>query len=162
MSAYVDALTLLGRRELSERQLRQRLARKGHAESEIDEAIARLTAERALDDRRTADAIARTEALVRRRGRLRVRQALERAGIAPGIAKTAIDAAFADQDEEAAAEAALVRRLREDRPIADDREFQRLYRYLVSRGFESDRALRVLRSRRRARASGGDSPEDVP
>ena len=37
--------------------------------------------------------------------------------------------------------------------IADDREFQRLYRFLPSQGFESDRILVLLRTRRK-RGSG--------
>jgi len=39
---YIDGLKMLGRRELSERQVRQRLARKGHEPDAIDAAIARL------------------------------------------------------------------------------------------------------------------------
>src|SRR4051812_15236799 len=73
-SAYVDGLTMLGRRELSETQVRQRLARKGHEPDAIDEAVERLRMERAIDDARVAEAIAHTETAVRGRGRLRVRQ----------------------------------------------------------------------------------------
>ena len=38
MSAYADGVKLLARRELSEVQVRQRLVRKGHSQTEIDEA----------------------------------------------------------------------------------------------------------------------------
>ena len=68
MSAYADALKLLARRELSEAQVRQRLARKGHTEPDIDQAVARLVADRSIDDARVAEAIARTETAVRKRG----------------------------------------------------------------------------------------------
>ena len=40
-SPYIDGLKLLGQRELSEAQVRQRLARREHEEAAIDEAIAR-------------------------------------------------------------------------------------------------------------------------
>ena len=69
---YLDALKMLARRELSEAQVRQRLARRGHDPESIDAAVARLKGERAIDDARVAEAIARTETAAKRRGRLRV------------------------------------------------------------------------------------------
>ena len=72
-SPYLDALKLLARRELSEFQVRQRLSRKGHPMDDIDAAVARLKSERAIDDMRVAEAIARTSMTVKRRGRLRGR-----------------------------------------------------------------------------------------
>src|SRR4029079_6875781 len=127
MSAYVDGLKLLARRELSEQQVRQRLARCGHSADDIHTAVARLLEERAIDDARTAEAIARTETAVRRRGKLRVRLQIERAGIGKVIAKEAIDAVFDHIDDGALMEASLQKRLRGRETIADDREFQRLY-----------------------------------
>src|SRR6185503_19383221 len=70
--AYVDALKMLARRELSEQQVGHRLARKAHDPRDIDDAVERLRSERALDDARVAEAIARTEVAVRKRGKLRV------------------------------------------------------------------------------------------
>ena len=142
---------MLARRELSEFQVRQRLARKGHEPDSIDDAVARLLEERAIDDARVADAIARTETAVRKRGKVRVRMQIERAGIATATAKRATDEAFDGIDDDALLDAALAKRLRGRDAVADDREFQRLYRYLVSQGFESDRALKALKLRRRAR-----------
>ncbi|HTM05000.1 MAG TPA: RecX family transcriptional regulator [Vicinamibacterales bacterium] len=147
-SAYIAGLSMLARRELSERQVRQRLMRRGHEASDIDAAVTRLREERALDDRRVAEAIARTETRVRGRGRLRVKRQIEAAGIAPGLAEQAVDAVFADVDDDALLAAALERRLRGRDRIEDDRERQRLYRYLVTQGFESDKVLALLRSRR--------------
>ena len=85
---------MLARRELSEARIRERLVRRGHAPDAVDEAVARLRAERALDDARVAEAIARNEASERRRSRLRVRLEIERAGIAGGTAQRAVDDAF--------------------------------------------------------------------
>lgn len=147
-SPYIDALKMLGRRELSEAQVRQRLARKGHSEGDVDEAVQRLKTERALDDGRVADAIARTAIAVKRHGRMRVRRAIESAGIAPALAKQSVDAAFGDVDDDVLLQAALGRRLRGDAVIADQRQFQRLYRYLAAKGFESDRILKALSARR--------------
>lgn len=148
MSAYVDGLKMLARRELSEQQVRERLARKQHDKDAIDDAIARLRQERALDDTRVADAIARTETSIRRRGKLRVRMQIERAGIDKATAKRAVDEVFEGIDDDALIEASLRKRLRGRETVADDRQFQRLYRYLASQGFESDRIIKVLTARR--------------
>jgi regulatory protein len=147
-SAYIDGLRMLGRRELSEAQVRQRLARKGHQQDEIDAAVNRLRQERAIDDARTAEAIAHTETTVRRRGKVRVRQQIEQAGIAPSTARHITDEAFGAIDEEAFLAAALTRRLRGRDRIADDAEFGRLFRYLVGQGFEPDRVMTALRKRK--------------
>ena len=149
MGAYVDGLKLLARRELSEAQVRQRLARKGHDEPDIDEAIARLRDERAIDDARVAAAIARRETSVRHRGRSRVRMQIQQAGISQEIARRAVAEAFGSIDDDELIEASLRKRLRGRETIADDREFQRLFRYLNTQGFEHDRIMRALSRRRR-------------
>lgn len=148
-TAYVAALKLLARRELSEAQVRQRLARKGFEGDTVDEAIAKLKAERAIDDARVAEAIARTETAVKRRGKLRVRRQIESAGISSAEARRAVNEAFEDLDPNALLEAALAKRLRAAASIKDDREFQRLYRFLVGQGFDSDQVMRILDKRRK-------------
>ena len=142
---YLDALKMLGRRELSEFQVRQRLSRRGYDSPSIDEAVARLKADRSLDDERVAGAIARTQTSMRGRGRRRVLQQIEAAGIASSIASKAVDEAFQDLDPDALLSAALSKRLRGREHIADDREFQRLFRYLMAQGFDTDRILHHLR-----------------
>jgi regulatory protein len=154
-SAYVDGLKMLGRRELSEAQVRQRLVRKGHEPDAVDTAIDRLRAERAIDDVRVAEAIAHTETTVHRRGRLRVKRQIEQAGIAPGTAKAAIDEVFAVVDDQALLEGAFTRRLRGRDRIADQAEFRRLFRYLVGQGFEPDRVMAILRKHK----PGSGEPE---
>ena len=139
---------MLARREHSELQVRQHLARKRHAPAAIDDAIARLREERAIDDERAAEAIARAATSVRGRGRLRVQMEIERAGIAKAIARRAVNEVFDTIEDDALMEASLARRLGSRTTIADDREFHRLYRYLIGQGFESDRVLKALESRR--------------
>src|SRR3954463_11804314 len=148
-SAYIDGLKMLGRRELSEQQVRQRLARKDYPEDEIDEAVARLRDERAINDQRVAEAIARMETGIRKRGKVRVRLQIERAGIAKDTAKAAIEEVFGAIDGAALLESSLNKRLRGRETIADEREFQRLFRYLIGQGFESDRVMQALRARRK-------------
>ena len=147
-SAYIDGLKMLGRRELSEKQVRQRLARKEYEQDEIDEAVARLREERAIDDQRVAEAIARTETGIRKRGKVRVRMQLERVGIAKDTAAAAIDNVFDAIDDAALLESSLRKRLRGRETIADQREFARLFRYLIGQGFESDRVMKALKAYR--------------
>ena len=143
-SAYLAGLKMLARRELSEAQVRQRLARRDYDAEAVDAAIAKLKDNRSLDDVRVAGAIARTETGIRKRGRLRVRRQIEAAGIAPSIAERAVNEVFDTLDTDALLAAALQKRLRGRDRIADQREFARLFRYLLGQGFESDRIRAAL------------------
>jgi regulatory protein len=144
---YLTALKMLARRELSEAQLRLRLTRREHPSDAIDTALARLKAEGSLDDERVAGMIARSETGLKKRGRYRVLRQIEAAGIAPAIARRAVDETFATIDGDALMNEALGRRLRGKTRIDDDKAFNRLYRYLVTQGFEPDRVLALLRSK---------------
>ena len=146
-SAYVAALQMLSRRELSEKQVRERLTRGGYELPEVAEALERLKAERAVDDERVAHAIARSQTSIRRRGPLRVKREIEQAGIRGETARAAVEATF---DELSAAEllvSVLDRKLKGRSTVADERQFRRLYRYLVTQGFESGQVLQALRAR---------------
>jgi regulatory protein len=145
MSAYLEALKMLARRELSEAQVRQRLTKRGESKDSIDEAVARLKSERSIDDERVAGAIARTQTAGRHRGRRRVVQQIEAAGISGSIASRVVEELFRDLDPDALLTASLAKRLRGRERIADDREFQRLFRYLSAQGFDTDRILAHLR-----------------
>jgi regulatory protein len=150
ISARVAALKMLARREYSEAQIRQRLIHRGHPSEEIDEAVARLKSDSAIDDARVAKAMARMATVVKGRGKRRVIQQLTQAGIARSTIQRAVADTFDDVDGNQLIEAALAKRLRNGRPIADEKEFLRLYRYLVAQGFDSDQALAALSRRRGA------------
>jgi regulatory protein len=145
--AYVAGLTLLARRELAEAQVRTRLAKRKFDEDDIDAAVARLRSERAIDDRRTALACARTEVRIRHRGRARVLRQIEALGIARDIARDAVAEVFAEIDETALLEQALDRRLRHGMSLSDPAVFRRLHRYLLGQGFEPGRVMTLLRQR---------------
>ena len=72
-------------------------------------------------------------------------QQIEAAGIDKSIASRAVDLVFQDIDPDALLSASLQKRMRGRDRIADDREFQRLFRYLSAQGFDSDRILSHLR-----------------
>ena len=115
-----------------------------HAET-IDAAVVRLTRDGSLDDARAARAIAHAETTIKKRGTLRVKRRLELAGIAPAVAQRAIQEVFETVDADALLSSALQKRLRGREHIAHEREFLRLYRYLIGQGFEHDRVLTLLR-----------------
>ena len=147
MDAYLSGLKLLARRELSEAQLRQRLARRQFESQDIDDAVNRLRSERALDDRRTALASARTEARLRQRGRARVVRQIESLGIARDIAKAAVAEVFSELDEASLLEQALEKRLRRGISLGDAADVRRVHRYLIGQGFEPSRVTALIKSR---------------
>jgi regulatory protein len=150
-AAYADAVKMLSRRELSEAQIRQRLGRRGHSETAIESAVVRLRGARAIDDVRVAEAIARNQIATKRRGRRRAEQQIVQAGISPDTARSATRTVSETIDADAVLEASLARRLRRVDRTIDEKEFARLYRYLVGQGFESDRVLAVLKKHERTR-----------
>ena len=144
-SAYLAAVRMLARRELSEAQVRQRLRRLGHAPDQIDIAITRLKDDRSLDDARVAGALARTLVGVHRRGRARVRQQLAAAGLSEDLVDRAITEAFEEVDEDGLLRARIEGRLGGRGAPLDPRERARLYRYLLRQGFEHARIMAALR-----------------
>jgi len=134
VDAYVLALGWLARRELTEKQIRQRLTRRGLEADAIDEAVARLKAERAIDDARVAGAFARTAVRLKGRGPMRLERDLQALGIDRGAARAAVKDILADTDERTLARQALARRWRRaERPEPADAA--RLYRGLLRQGF---------------------------
>ena len=153
---YVAGLKMLARRELSEAQLRQRLARKRFGEADIDEAVSRLRRERALDDRRVALACARTEVRLRQRGRTRVARQIEALGIAREIARAAVSEVFAELDETELLAQALEKRLRRGESLEDSAAARRVHRYLIAQGFEPSRVAALVKSKIRDHSSETD------
>lgn len=144
-SAFQMALVLLSSRELSEHQLRERLARRKCEPDDIDRAVSRLREDGTLNDRRVAAAVARRESGVRHRGRVRVLQKLREIGIAESIASAAVDDVYGELDEEALLDQALRRRLKgADVDALDDKGRARIVRGLMAQGFRIGDILKRL------------------
>ena len=154
--AYTLALTLLSARELSEAQLRARLARRKIEAGDIDDVIKRLKDDGTLNDRRVARAIARMESEIKHRGRSRVIQKIRQAGIDADTAEDAVREVFEDVDENALLERAIERRLRGKHPRdLDDRGRARVVRGLMAQGFRLEAVLKKLKAEgRRLKAEG--------
>lgn len=154
-TAYIDALQMLGRRELSERQLRDRLLAREHPPEDVDRAIALLIENRALDDGRVAAAYARTALKVKGRGRLRVRRELQQMGIDADVASAALAEAFGDVDERSLVNEAIRKKLR-GRKITTPAEYARVFQHLVRQGFSPAVITNALRASRKAGAVDPD------
>lgn len=144
-TARAMALRWLGRRELSESQLRARLHDKAVTSATIDAVVAALREAGIVDDRRVALAVARTRAHVRRQGRDRVRRELTVLGIARDIVDEALAATFTDVDESALLRQAIDRRLRGRASLADPKDRRRITAALVRQGFSFAAISRALR-----------------
>jgi regulatory protein len=171
VDAYTQALTWLARRELSERQVRDRLSKREYEDDAIDGAVERLKTERALDDRRGALACARSAVRLKGRGRERVRRSIESLGISRDLARAAVDEVFTEVDESALIDRALAKRwprttaggpagAAADSPAIDRRGLQRIYQALVRQGFPGDRVMQAIKARRANAALDPSESED--
>jgi regulatory protein len=140
---------MLGRRELSEKQLRDRLHDREHSAEDIDRAIQLLQENRAVDDARVAAAYVRTAIKVKGRGRLRIQHELREIGIPNDIAAQALAEAFGETDERGLITRALQKKLRGKPKIQDAAEYARVYQFLMRQGFSSAAVTAVLKAHRR-------------
>ena len=145
MSAYIDGLKLLGRRELSVAELRSRLIGREHTPEATDEAIARLLETGALDDRRVARAYARTASKIKGRGRLRVSRELQAMGIGRDVVAEAVADVFSEVDERGMIDRAIRKKLRGGRTPSTMQERARLYQFLMRQGFTPAAVAAALR-----------------
>jgi regulatory protein len=152
--AYLAALKLLARRELSVEGVRARLRDREYSEAEITAAIDRLLETGALDDARVARAYARTASTVKGRGRLRVARELQAMGIERQVAAEALADVFGELDERTLIARALQKKLRGRTHIASPAEQARLYQYLMRQGFSPAATIAALRK------AGGRGNED--
>ncbi|HEX9365176.1 MAG TPA: RecX family transcriptional regulator [Vicinamibacterales bacterium] len=148
-TAYVDALHLLGRRELSVKQLRERLLDREHDRENVERAIDLLIENKALDDARVAGAYVRTALKIKGRGRLRIQRELEVMGIPKEVAVDALADAFGDVDERTLIAKALQKKLRGSQKIASPADYARVFQFLMRQGFSPATITAVLRRHRK-------------
>ena len=153
-TAYVDALHMLGRRELSVQQVRDRLIEREHSRDDVDRAIDLLIENRALDDARVAGAYVRTAIRIKGRGRLRIQRELQMMGISRDVAAEALADAFGEVDERTLIAKALQKKLRSNQQISTAAEHARVFQFLMRQGFSPASVTAVLRARRKGGASG--------
>jgi len=145
-------LSWLSRRELTEQQIRQRLARRGTDPDTIEHTAERLRGVRAIDDARVAAAYARTASAIKGRGRNRIARELAQMGIEHDAARDALDAVVSPDVEQERLDKALARKVR-GVDLDDRSQRQKVVAGLMRQGFDLD-AIRL--ALRRLAASGTD------
>ena len=131
--AYARALSLLGRREHSRRELKQKLVARGAEAEEIDQALGRLDEHGFQSDFRFAEMLVRSR-IAQGHGPIRIRAELRQHGLSEDLARRAIDAEAPDWP---ALASALCRR-RFAGPPADYAERVKRANFLARRGFPPD------------------------
>jgi regulatory protein len=156
-------LRRLARRDHSEQELRRALAGKGHGEDVIEGVVTRLRRERALDDRRFAEAFSRSRLAHHGLGRQRIRQDLRRRGIARSTAEAGLTEALADVPEAQVLDGLARRYWSSHTRDAPAQRVRKLWAFLVRRGFPAglvqDR-LRALWPRWRDALEGLEPAEE--
>jgi regulatory protein len=137
-AAHAAALRLLAGREMSTARVRERLLSRGFPGEAVETALERLTGAGILDDRRAAQAAARTMVLVRHRGRHRVGRELEQLGFSKETARDAARSVLADSDQRAILDKVVASRLHGRRSLPDPAAYRRLFSALLRRGFPAD------------------------
>lgn len=148
---HAAALRLLTGRALTERELADRLGRRGFAPSVVKLELDRLRQAGLVDDLQVARATC-AGLLGRGYGRQRLAAALARRGLTTDVARQAL-AEVSFEDEEAALDRALKRilaRSRGERTLPPERE--KVIRYLLARGFPASLVARVGGSSRYGQA----------
>lgn len=138
-------LDLLAFRERSAVELRRRLVQKEIAPAHAEAAVARLVELGLVDDRRYAEALARSKASGGT-SRRRVEQELSRRGVARDTASSAVEEVWEEEEvDQAGAAIQLARKraasLRGLDPLARRR---RLYGFLARRGYEAEEIRAAL------------------
>jgi regulatory protein len=132
--AYSWALRQLARRMRTEYEIREGLTRKGFDDEAVDSVIKRLHQDRYLDDGEFASQWVRSRSASRYYGSRKLADELRKKGVAPHLARQALDEHLPLQREEELAGIAARRRAARIRSEGPKRKAT-LYRYLVGKGF---------------------------
>lgn len=140
--AQMRVADLVNRRDYSRHELAEKLSQDGYLPNVVEEVVGRAVASGLVDDRRFADAFARTK-VAAGWGMRRIADELHRRGIdvdeLPGWPFE-----YLDPDDEASRARDVAQRHR----VSGRNQFQKLVRFLVGRGFSTsvayDAARRVL------------------
>lgn len=140
--AYSSGLGLLARREHSARELKAKLARRGHVDDDVKKAVDQLADKRYQSDDRFGVSIARTR-VAQGYGPHRIRAELKSHGLAEAAIRAAIAATDADWLTIAAAQ--LQRRFGA-KSAGEAAERARRAQFLLRRGFDPATVRTVTRA----------------
>jgi len=139
-NALEYALLLLGYRARSEKEMRERLIRKGYSGPETAKAMKSLSQMGCLNDRELALALARQARETKRLGRKGAAAYLFRMGIPGGFAEEAL----AEYDECEGAKNLVRKKLKTLGGLPEDVRRRRLYGALARRGFSGQTIRKTI------------------
>jgi regulatory protein len=155
--AYQYALKLLAARDYTAARLKTRLCAREFTETDAESALARLTTEGWLDDRRFAERFAESALAGGRFFGRRLVQEMRKRGVPGELADELARSAGRDRDETGDACAALMRKFPGfGHSEASERERRRVFSFLQRRGFRADIALDAMRRVRKESSASGD------
>lgn len=144
--AKLRAMNLLQSRDYTERQLQDKLRDGGYPEAVVTQALEYVKSFHYIDDLRYAgDYLAAFEG---RKSLRRMEQDLQQKGIAKSIIEQAV-AAWQEQDggqDELQMACALLEKKHYDRDTCDRKQQQRLYNFLLYRGFSNEVVRKALQA----------------
>lgn len=152
-TAFDDACRALGRRRLTEAEVRQRLSRR-HSEAEINRAVKKLKEYRFLDDEALIADHSRDRLNYSPRSAELIEAELGRRGIEPQSFRRVFDREFPDYDELEMARRALQMQSKKLMNSTPQGRRERALRFLRSRGFSYDVMMEVWEEFRRGMNSG--------
>jgi regulatory protein len=155
--AYHRALSLLGRRPRSERELEQYFKRRGFDEEIAAAVIERLCDQNLVDDHAFARAWIENRNEFRPRGPFALRAELRK----KGVASDAIDAALEGFDQEKIAIKAANKMMRRWKDLSAEDFRSRLNSFLSRRGFDYQILPDVIAKIERERAGHEDESEEM-
>jgi regulatory protein len=143
---YLAALRILKYRFNSAVELRRKLRSKRFEREVIDATLERLAKEKWLDDARFAAAYVRTRGLSKK-GKLRIRSELIRAGVADDVIASAVSENVDAEEERARALALAQRRMPIlARKYAPDVARNKLTVYLLNQGYDAALVREIVKS----------------
>lgn len=140
--AKLRALHLLEQGDRTKKDLEEKLLKNGYPPEAVEAALAYVESFHYIDDKRYALSYIQNQS--GRKGRARIQMELRR----KGVPQEYIDQAFQEMEEETDTEAVireLVQKKRRGQGPMDEKEKQRLYGFLLRRGFSTSDILSVLR-----------------
>lgn len=140
--AKLRALHLLEQGDKTKKDLEEKLLKNGYPPEAAEAALAYVESFHYIDDKRYALSYIQNQS--GRKGRARIQMELRR----KGVPQEYIDQAFQEMEEETDTEAVireLVQKKRRGQGPMDEKEKQKLYGFLLRRGFSTSDILSVLR-----------------
>lgn len=143
-TALQYAVKLLSAKSYSEKRLREKLAARQFDEGEITGAVARLKAERLLDDRRFAEEFVRARLATRPRSGMLLTRDLAQRGVPRNLAQTVVNELAPKENDLDVARELLRRKSGQYASLDDMTRRRRLMALLARRGFSYDTIEKAL------------------